>query len=208
MSGAEGIAVVGLIDACIGITKTILDIGRAVRDAQGLPPKLRDLFDKLPAVEDLLESAREACDEGRVADDKHTHAQPLLQQCATALAELRDIVRKACPKDGDDRKKLLWRGTKTVFFGRDSKVQALLVIVLDNLKLLEQQEIYTIGDRLDELQELTAALGQEDSGKYAHSGTGNILAIEGGTSENHVQGGSNNRMIIKPGVYHEGQSST
>jgi hypothetical protein len=33
ISGVEGIAVVGLIDAYIGITKTILDIGRAVRDA-------------------------------------------------------------------------------------------------------------------------------------------------------------------------------
>jgi hypothetical protein len=208
MSGADAIAVVALIDACIGITKTILDIGRAVHDAQGLPPKLRDLFDKLPAIEDLLESAREACDEDKVGDSKQTNAQPLLQQCETALAELRDIVRKACPKDGDSRKSRIWKGTKTVFFGRDSKVQALLVTVLDNLKLLEQQEIYTIGDKLEELQELTAALGQEDGGKYAHSGTGNILAIEGGTSENHVQGGSNNRMIIKPGVYHEGPSST
>lgn len=208
MSGVEGIAVVGLIDACIGITKTILDIGRAVRDAQGLPPKLRDLFDRLPAVEDLLESAREACDEGRVGDEKHLHVQPLLQQCEAALAELRDLLRKACPKDGDDRKTRIWKGTKTVFFGRDSRVQALLVTVLDNLKLLEQQAIYAIGDRLDELQELTEALGQEDSGKYSHSGTGNILAVEGGTSENHVQGGSNTRMIIKPGAYYEGASST
>jgi hypothetical protein len=208
MSGAEAIAIVGLIDACIGITKTILDIGRAVRDAQGLPPKLRDLFDKLPAIEDLLESAREACEQGKVGDEKRINAQPLLQQCKTALDELHDIVRKACPKDGDNRRKLLWKGTKTVFFGRDSKVQAQLNIVLDNLKLLEQQKIYTIGDQLDELEELTIALGQEDSGKYAHSGTGNILAVEGGTSENHVQGGSNNRMIIKPGVYHEGPSST
>jgi hypothetical protein len=209
MSGVEAIAVVGLIDACIGITKTILDIGRAVHDAQGLPPKLRDLFDKLPAIEDLLENAREACDEGGIDDDGiYTHAQPLLQQCETALAKLRDIIRKACPKDGDSRKSRIWKGTKTVFFGRDSQVQALLVVVLNNLKLLEQQKIYAIGDKLDELATLTESLGQDDGGKYSHSGTGNILVVEGGTSENHVQGGSNNRMIIKPGVYHEGSSST
>lgn len=40
MSGAEAVAAIQLIDACIGITKTILDISRAVKNAQGLPPKL------------------------------------------------------------------------------------------------------------------------------------------------------------------------
>lgn len=208
MSGAEAIALVGLVDACIGITKTILDIGRAVHDAQGLPPKLRDLFDKLPAVEDLLETTREAFEEGKISEDKSKSAQPLLKQCEQALVELRDIIRKACPKDGDSRTKRIWKGTRAVFFGRNNKVQALLVIVQDNLKVLEQQEIYVIGTKLDELQELTEALGHDDNGKYSHSGTGNILAVEGGTSENHVQGGSHNRMIIKPGVYHEAPSST
>lgn len=171
MSGVEDIAVVGLIDVCIGITKTILDIARAVHDAQGSPPRLRDLFDKLPTVEDLLESVREACDEGKLVDDQRTNAHPLPQQSEAALAELRDIVRKACPKDGDSRKTRLWRGTKTVFFGRDSRVQALLVVVLKYLKLLGQQDIYTIGDKLDELQDVAAALGREDREQYSHSGT-------------------------------------
>lgn len=208
MSGAEAIALIGLIDACIGITKTILDIGRAVHDAQGLPPKLRDLFEKLPAVEDLLDSARDTCEDGKVSDDKSKSALPLLKQCEEALTELREIIRKACPKDKDNRTARVWRGTKTVFFGRESKVQALLVVVQENLRFLEQQEIYYIGDKLDVLQQLTEELGRDDNGKYSHTGTGNILAIEGGTSENHIQGGSNNRMIIKPGVYHEGPQNS
>jgi hypothetical protein len=48
MSGAEAITAIQLIDACIGITTTIIDIGRAAVDAQGLPPKLRDLIETLP----------------------------------------------------------------------------------------------------------------------------------------------------------------
>lgn len=63
MSGAEAIGAIQLIDACIGITKTIVDIGRAVHDAQGLPPKLRTLLEQLPVIEDLLENARENCEE-------------------------------------------------------------------------------------------------------------------------------------------------
>lgn len=203
MSGVEAIAVLGAIDACIGITDTILKIGRAVHDAHGLPPKLRDLFDRLPEIEEVLQKARDTYDNDQVALEKNAVALPLFKQCEEALTELRNIIYKACPNDDKDRKSRLWRGAKTVFFGRESKVQPLLVTIQDNLKLLEQQEIYVIGDKLDELQELTETLGQDDNGKYAHSGAG-IVAIEGGTSENHIQGGSNNRMIIKPMNYHEG----
>ena len=209
MSGAEAAATIQLIDACIGIAKTIIDIGRAVSDTQGLPPKLRDLLEKFPVIEELLESAHENFEEGKVAENASKSAQPIIKQCEQALGDLREIFRKACPKEGDNRSKRIWKGTKTVFFGRDNKVQELLEIVQDNLKLLEQKEIYVIGDKLDELQELTEALCHEDSGKYAHSGQGNINATEGGTQNNFMQqGGQNNRQINNPGVYNEGPSST
>ncbi|KAK3614503.1 hypothetical protein LTR56_027214 [Elasticomyces elasticus] len=189
MSGAEAIVAVQLIDACIGITKTILDIGRAVHDAQGLPPKLRALYEQLPVIEELLERAQETCEEGKVTGDANKSAEPILKQCEHALGELRDIFRKACPKHGDDRSKRIWK-------------------VLHNLKLLEQKEMYVIGDKLDALQQLMEALAQEDSGKYTHSGAGNIVANEGGTPTNYVQGGQNDRQINNPGVYHEGPACT
>ena len=154
MSGVEAIAAVQVIDACIGIAKTIIDIGRAVKDAQGLPPKLRDLLEKLPVIEELLESARENFEEGKVAEGTSENAHPILKQCEEALGGLREILRKACPREGDNRSTRVWKGAKTVFFGRDSQVQKLVEVVHNNLKLLEQKEIYVIGDKLDELQVL------------------------------------------------------
>jgi hypothetical protein len=151
MSGAEPIALVGLVDACIGITKTIIAIGRAVHDAHGLPPKLRDVFDRLPAIETILITAQEACNKCQVDEGKRNSARPLLEQCRTALAELQEIISKACPENGDSRATRVWKGTKTAFFGRSSKVQELLKTVQDNLKFLEQQEIYTISNKLDGL---------------------------------------------------------
>lgn len=130
-----------------------------------------------------------------------------MKQCEEALAELRDIFRKACLKDGENRTKRVWRGAKTVFVGRDSQVQRLLVAIQDNLRLLEQKEIYVIGDKLNELQQVTEALADED-GKYTHSGDGNIIANEGGNPTNYVVGGSNNRQINNPGMYNEAPSST
>jgi hypothetical protein len=122
MSGAEAIIAIQLIDACIGIANTIIDIGRAVHDAQGLPPKLRDLLEKLPAIEELLESAYESCEERRITENASKSVQPILKQCEEALGELRDIFRKACLKDGENRTKRIWKGVKAVFFGRDSQI--------------------------------------------------------------------------------------
>ena len=85
MSGAEAIAAIQAVDACIGIAKTIIDIGRAVSDAQGLPPKLRDLFEKSPVIEELLESAHDNFEEGKVAEDASKSAQPILKQCEQAF---------------------------------------------------------------------------------------------------------------------------
>nr|POF22230.1 hypothetical protein CFP56_36315 [Quercus suber] len=141
MSGAEVLAVIGLIDACIGITKTINDIGRAVADAQGLPPQLRALFDQLPAVEDLLESARENCERGDVTEENSKSVKPILEQCEQAMGELRNIFRQACPRDDENCVKRIWKGTKTVFLGRESQLRALLETIRRNLKLLEQKEI-------------------------------------------------------------------
>jgi hypothetical protein len=192
MSGAEAITAIQLIDACIGIANTIIDIGRAVHDAQGLPPKLRELLEKLPAIQELLESAQESCAEGRITEDTSKNAQPILKQCEEALAELRDIFRKACPKDRENRTKRMWRGIKTIFFGRDSQVQKLLITVQDDLRLLEQKEIYVIGDKLDALQQVTEALVENKDSKYTHSRVGNIIANEGSSPMNYVVRGSYN----------------
>ncbi|KAK3615632.1 hypothetical protein LTR56_026474 [Elasticomyces elasticus] len=135
-------------------------------------------------IEELLESAQETCEEGKITRDASKSAEPILKQCEQALGELRDIFRKACPKDGDDRSKRIWKGAKAVFFGRDSQLQKLLGIIQDNLKLSEQKEMYVIGDEVDALQQLTEELAQDDSGKYTHSGAGNIVANEGGTPTN------------------------
>ena len=151
----------------------------------------------------MLERAQKNCEEGKVTEDASKNAKPVLKQCEQALGKMRDMSRNACPKDGDNLGKRIWKGAKAVFFGSDSQLQKLLEIIQDNLRLLEQQAIYLIGDKLDELQRLTEMLAQDDGGKYTHTGAGNIVANEGGNPTNNVQGGEHNRQVINPGVYHE-----
>jgi hypothetical protein len=82
------------------------------------------------------------------------------------------------------------------------------VTIQDNLRLLEQIEIYVISDKLNALQQVTEALADGEDGKYAHTGAGNIIANKGGNPTNYITGGSNNRQINNPGVYNEGPSRT
>lgn len=199
----EVISATQLLDACIGNTKTIIDIGHAVHDAQGLPPKLRALFEQLPAIENLLESAHENCEAGQVAEDARKTAEPILKHCEQALGELRDIIRKACPKDSDNRGKRVWKGAKTVSFARNSHLEKLLKTIQDNLRLLEQHAIYVIDEKLDELPRLTETLTQDDSGKYLHTGAGSIIVNEGGRPTNNVVIGEYTRQINNAGVYNE-----
>ena len=206
MAGVEAIAIVQLIDACIGIARTIISIGLAIKDSQGLPPKLRELCEKLPIIEELLNSAQDGFRKGKISEETSKGVRPIFKQCEKALTELQDVFKKACP-EGDDRNKRIWIGAKTVFLGRDSKVHKLLIGIQDNLKLLEQKSIFRIGDRLDELQQVTEALAQEGDSKFTHTGSGNIFTNQGGSHTNYVMSG-NGRQINHPAVYNEAPSST
>ena len=89
-----------------------------------------------------------------------------------------------------------------MFFGRDSQVQKLLVVVQDNLRLLEQKEVFRIGDKLEALEQITEALAQDGDGRIVNTGSGNVLANRGGTHTNYLMSGSG-RQINSPGVYNE-----
>ncbi|PPJ56177.1 hypothetical protein CBER1_09081 [Cercospora berteroae] len=188
MSGAEVITAVQLIDACVGITRTIIEIGEAARDAKGLPDRLKELFERLPAIEDLLKLARENQD--KVPSGDRESVEPVLKQCKSALEELRRLFWKACPEDGEHYSKRIWRGAKVVFFGRKSQLLILLDTILGNLKLLEQKKVYEIGGRLDSLSETIQTLAEDDSpmANNTHNGSGNQNILQG-SGNMYNQGG-------------------
>ncbi|PIA99837.1 Ankyrin-3 [Cercospora beticola] len=188
MSGVEVITTVQLIDACVGITRTIIEIGQAARDAKGLPDRLKELFERLPAIESLLKLARENHD--KVPSGDRESVEPTLRQCKTSLEELKALFWKACPEDREHYSKRIWRGTKTVFSGRESQLLRLLDTILGNLKLLEQMKVYEIDDRLDSLLETVQLLAQDESPRAhnTHHGSGN-QNIHQGSGHMYFQGG-------------------
>ncbi|KAM3425638.1 hypothetical protein BST61_g7583 [Cercospora zeina] len=202
MSGAEAITLVQLISACIGLTQTVIDIGRATQDAKGLPPKLQELFERLPAINDILHSAHERAEKGEVSEESRKTIKPVLEQCRKSLAELQALFWKACPEDGDNFGKRLWKGTKTVFLGRDSKLQKHMSSIMENLNILEVKGILNIDGKLDDLVETVQVLAEEDVAvRNAHSGSGNLNVHEGPGNQYNVGGGSNNTFTNNFGTH-------
>jgi hypothetical protein len=189
--------------------KTIAEIGRAARNASGMPASLQAIFDQLPVLEELLQAARDRSKRGDLANDKLESVKPILSSCQRALGEMRDLFKEACPEDESDKARRVWNDVKDYFFGKNSKLQKLLVTVMDNLKLLELKQIFVIDGKLDELRNLTEGLDPEDTGStYATYGSGSIFSHQGsGTQKNNVSSGANSRQINTK-AYQEGGNST
>jgi murein L,D-transpeptidase YcbB/YkuD len=112
--------------------------------------------------------------------------------CEQALASLRNLFTNASPKECDDRT-------------RDRQVQKLLAAVQDNLKVLEQKKVLRIGNKVDDLRQLTKALAPNDDNMIARTNPSNLLAKQSGSPATYKMEGTGTQ-INNPAVYCEGPS--
>ena len=191
---AEAIAIVGLVDACIGITGTIIKIGQVAKDANGLPSKLAKVFEEFPVVQSLFQRAKENND--NIKEDARRSAEPTLKQCKEALVHLQALFEKICPPDDTSSFKRIWKGTKAEVLGRNTKLQELWKEVQGYLNTLEKKQIFDIGDKLDALKKTMDSMAQEDSGNV-HYGDGNQNIVQGEGNKQYNQGGGHNNQFTQ-----------
>lgn len=180
-------AIIGLVDACIGITGTIIKIGQAAKDAHGLPSKLAKVFEEFPVVQSLFQRAKENSD--NIKEDASRSVKPILEQCKQALDQLQVLFDKICPQDGTSSAKRVWKGAKAEVMGRNSKLQELWKEVNGHLDTLEKKQVFDIGDKLDTLKKTMDSMAQDDSGANIHHGDGNQNIMQGNENKMFVQGG-------------------
>lgn len=189
---ATGTEIVSLVGVCIELTKFIIEIGRAAKDAHGLPKDLATLFDKFPAVRDLFVRAEKNND--KLTDEKRKLAEPILKNCKKALSQLAKLFEKICPRDSDNHLKRCWKGAKSAVFGQNSELEESWKEVQDCLDLLEKQQILEVGDVLNELNAAVASLAQvqDEGSKYTHYGDGPQQIAEAGGTIYTSGGGKHN----------------
>ena len=143
MSGME---IVGLANACIGMTRFIFEMVQAARNASGLPDEIEELFQQLPMVKLLFEESR-----ARLCTNKAKHAGvlPILEQCERNLRSLATLFSKICAKEDSHHAQRVWKATWAKMSGRMSELQRLWRDLDGSLTLLKQAQVFDLANTLD-----------------------------------------------------------
>jgi hypothetical protein len=112
------------------------------------------------------------------------------------------LFEKIRPKDNSSKFERVWNASKAEFMGRNSALQKLWKKIERHLETLEQLEIFTIGDELDEMNELMESLAAEksDGVQNIHNGSGSQNNNTGRGKQFINGGGENNRYNVNYGT--------
>jgi hypothetical protein len=132
MSGAEAIAVLGLISSIIAIVDGTKQIYDAATNAQGLPEAFREVASRLPIVTNILDSAKLDIRDKDEASCKGV--KPIVETCEKKAETLKELFRKAIPTDGARDVERYWKAVKA--YGRGNEVENLMKGILEDVQLL------------------------------------------------------------------------
>jgi hypothetical protein len=134
MSGAEAIAVLGLISSIIAIVDGTKKVYDAAANAEGLPKAFREVAGRLPIVRNILDSAKQYIDKGDIDEDSCKAVKHVVDACEKKAKKLDELFRKAIPADGAPRAERYFSAVITV--GKGSQVEVLMKRMLEDVQLL------------------------------------------------------------------------
>lgn len=134
MSGAEATAVLGVISSIISIIDGTKKVYDTATNARGLPEAFREVADRLPIIEEILDSAKQHIGERKVDDDSCKGVKHTVEACEEKAKKLEELFRKAIPSDGASDLKRYYKAVKAL--GKGSGVEKLMKGMLEDLQLL------------------------------------------------------------------------
>ena len=134
MSGAEAIAVLGVIGSIISIIDGTQKVYDAATNARGLPVAFREVADKLPIVCLILDTAKQNIGEDKVDNDSYEKVERVARDCEEKAKKLAELFDKAIPKEGASDLARYYNAVRAL--GRGGKVENLMKGVLEDVQLL------------------------------------------------------------------------
>lgn len=134
MSGAEAIAVLGVIASIISIVDGTKQVYDAATNAQGLPEAFREVAGRLPIVKNILNSTQQHIDRGDVDVDSCKGVKHVVEACETKAKKLDDLFHKAIPTDSASDLKRYYKAVKAC--GKGNEVENLMKGMLEDVQLL------------------------------------------------------------------------
>ena len=134
MSGAEAIAVLGIISSIISIVDGTKQVYSAASNAKGLPEAFVEVANRLPVVETILESAKKHIEDNEADDEVCQRAKTVMEACKTKTEKLLKLFQKVVPADSASRTERYLAAVKTL--GKGSRVETLMKGILEDVNLL------------------------------------------------------------------------
>ena len=133
MSGAEVIAVLGVISSIITIIDGTKKVYDAATNEQGLPEAFREVAGRLPIVANTLESTKQNIEERKVNNDSCKGIKHLVEACEEKAKKLDELFHKVVPPDGSSDLKRYYKAVKA--WGKGSEVEKLMKGMLEDVQL-------------------------------------------------------------------------
>jgi CRISPR/Cas system-associated protein Cas10 (large subunit of type III CRISPR-Cas system) len=176
MSGAEAIAALGVISACITLVETSKKLLDAARDQHGLPEAFRVVRDQLPIIARTLQSVKGRSQEA--GEDDWKAVKPVLESCDQQLQKLKGILERVMTKETDGHMDRYKKHVKTL--GKGHKVEALAQRIFEQLQQLQNNHVFAnvatsseLKDAIAKLEKTPPSIDDED-GRYISNGSGPI----------------------------------
>jgi hypothetical protein len=134
MSGAEVIAVLGVISSVIAIVNGTKKLYDTASDTHGLPKAFREVVDRLPVIKHILELVKTDIEDGDVDENVRKDVKDLVSTCGEKAKELNEIFRKVIPSENASRTRRYYSAAKTL--GKGNQVEMLMKSMLEDVQLL------------------------------------------------------------------------
>jgi len=133
MSGAEFIAIAGVIASIIGIVDGIKQVVEAVSEVEGLPKAFRQASNKLPLVSDILEATKQNIEADNVSGVEKS-VTLVVEDCKDKWKTLNELFDKIIPEEEASRLERYYKAVRTL--GKGAKVETLMKGMLEDTQLL------------------------------------------------------------------------
>ena len=134
MSGAEAIAVLGVISSIVSIVDGTKKVFEAAKDTKGLPEAFREVAGRLPVVESILGSAKQNIEEKGVNNDSRKGVENIVKACKEKAEKLQELFNKVVSGEGASRVERYCKAAKVP--GKGHKVEKLMQGILDDVNIL------------------------------------------------------------------------
>lgn len=134
MSGAEAIAVLGVISSIISIVGGTKQVFDAATDAEGLPEAFREVAGRLPIVTNILDKSRQYIREADINDNSCKGVKHIVDACEAKAKKLDHLFHKVIPGDSASRRERYFSAVKTL--GKGNEVEKLMKGILEDIQLL------------------------------------------------------------------------